>query len=467
MKHPSVVIIDDQLENLNLMREFLDPVNYSLHTYDDPARALQNMEIHGVDLLITDLEMPRIDGFRMLQIVRERWPRCKVIILTGYGCVEDAVRAIKSGATDFFTKPLNMRSLSHMIEQLLALQKQSEGADEKRQVTPSGNQLTPIMTLAGRAAETNCTILLTGETGVGKEVLADFIHANSPRKAEPYIKINCAALSENLIESELFGYEQGAFTGAQKRHIGRFERANRGTVFLDEIGELSSAMQTKLLRVLQTREIERVGGNEIIKVDFRLICATHRDLEKMIAQNQFRQDLYYRINTVPLPIPPLRQRRDEIPGLARSFVQRNQSKLKNAPEEIDDEALALLQSYNWPGNIRELENCLERACLLARDPCLHVRDLWWLNVKTQPPIEALPLPSSLFVSMAANAPANPPLTPLDQAELQTIHRILEEHKWNFSRAAVTLNVSRSTLYLKANKYGIARNQRPTPKQGDL
>lgn len=461
MKRPAVVIIDDQRENLDLMREFLAPANYALYTYEDPLRALEGVEAHGADVLITDLQMPGLDGMRVLKIVHERHPRCKVIILTGYGCIEDAVCAIKEGATDFLTKPINFRTMTSMVERLVAFQISAEFAPRADDPVPGGRQLTPIMALAARAAESNCSVLLSGETGVGKEVLADYVHAHSPRQSQPYVKINCAALSETLIESELFGYEQGAFTGATRRHVGRFERANRGTVFLDEIGELSSAMQTKLLRVLQTKEVERVGGNETIKVDFRLVSATHRDLEKMIAEGKFRQDLYYRINTVPIQIPPLRQRRDEIPALARTFVERNRGRLRNSPESIDDEALALLQSYAWPGNIRELENCLERACLLARDRALHVSDLWWLNVATPPSQQSFALPPvysaapqpSAQTGIAAVASKN--LPPLEQAELQALKRVLEEHGWNFSRAAVALNVSRSTLYLKANKYGLA------------
>ena len=466
MKRPVVVIIDDQRENLDLMREFLEPANYALYTYDDPTRALECIAEHGADVLITDMQMPRIDGFQVLQTVHARLPQCKVIILTGYGCIEDAVRAIKYGATDFLTKPINFRTMTSMVERLVSFQINAETAPHMDEPVSGGKQLTPIMALAARAAESTCSVLLTGETGVGKEVIADYVHAHSPRQPQPYVKINCAALSETLIESELFGYEQGAFTGAAKRHMGRFERANRGTVFLDEIGELSPAMQTKLLRVLQTKEVERVGGNETIKVDFRLISATHRDLEKMIAEGKFRQDLYYRINTVPIHLPPLRQRRDEIPALARTFVQRNALKLRNGPEEIDDAALALLQAYAWPGNIRELENCLERACLLGRDRVLRVADLWWLNVSTPPAREsyAIPAPPAHnFANATPQAAAHQPaanfapeahLTPLEQSELQTIKRVLDENGWNYSRAAVALNVSRSTLYLKASKYGI-------------
>jgi len=456
MKRPAIVIIEGQPEHLDIMRKLLESANYTLFTYDDPERALVSMAVHGADVLIADLEMPKIDGFAMLQTVRERWPNCHIITLTGYGCVEETVQAIKCGATEFLTKPLNLQSLLKMVERLVAYQSNAMAVESPTTPPPvfGGKQLKPIMELAVRAAETNCSILISGETGVGKEVIADYIQINSPRREWPYIKINCAALSETLIESELFGYEQGAFTGAARRHIGRFERANRGTVFLDEIGELSPTMQTKLLRVLQTREIERVGGTDTIKVDFRLISATHRDLEKMIAEGMFRQDLFYRINTLPLAIPPLRQRRDEIPKLARAFVQQNRCKYRIGPEDFDDDALAIVQSYNWPGNIRELENCMERACILARDRLIHAADLWWLNVATPAPVAAPAGVVALPMISTNTTPAQPNLTPLEQSEKETLQRVLTEYGWHFTQAAAALKVSRSTLYLKFNKYGL-------------
>lgn len=346
MTSPSVVVIDKERANLDLIQGVLAGGPYTVFAYDNARDALQNMESHGAAILFTDLQMPELDGFKILQIVRGRWPGCKVVIFAGYGRVQDAVRAIKDGATDFLTKPLNTAAFPEMVTQLLALQNTSGEhsglALPQMEATAESNS---ILVTAGAAAPTDCTVLITGETGVGKEVLADFIQTHSKRKAQPYIKVNCAALSESLIESELFGHEQGAFTGAGKRHTGRFERAHRGTLFLDEIGELSASMQTKLLRVLQTREVERVGGTERLGVDFRLICATHRNLEVMLKDGKFRQDLYYRINVMPINIQPLRERQTEIPALAAVFLNRARTTLQRGPTSIEPDALALLQSY--------------------------------------------------------------------------------------------------------------------------
>jgi len=312
-------------------------------------------------------------------------------------------------------------------------------------------------------------VLLTGETGVGKEVLADYIQANSKRNRAPYVKVNCTALSESLIESELFGHEQGAFTGAARRHIGRFERANRGTLFLDEIAELSPAMQTKLLRVLQNREIERVGGSEVIKLDFRLICATHRNLQQSVAEGKFRQDLFYRINIVPLHIPPLRERKDEIAELANRFLARARANLGRGSATLDPETIQLLQSFPWPGNIRELENCIERAALLARDSVLRPSDFWWLPVGEATPLPTVPPPPMVGpptglvpvqpvpnASGGTSLPEMPGLSPLENAERVALRQTLDQHRWNFTQAATALNISRSTLYLKARKYNLLR-----------
>jgi DNA-binding NtrC family response regulator len=321
-----------------------------------------------------------------------------------------------------------------------------------------------VVELANKAAPTDCTVLINGESGVGKEVLGDYITRKSLRCNEPYVKVDCAAITETLVESELFGHERGAFTGANKRHVGRVERANKGTLFLDEIGELSLSMQTKLLRVLQTHEIERVGGTGEVKVDFRLICATHRDLRKMVSEGRFRQDLFYRINTFPIQIPPLRDRRDEIPALARMFLKRYRTMLQRGPTEIGSEALAMLQSYPWPGNVRELEHCLERACLLAPQSYLQTSDVWWLGspaapvlpaVRTAPALSAPIVKPPVTAPQAEDAPG-PELTPLEKAEFIALKQTLDKYNWNFTRAAQALGISRSTLYLKASKYDLNR-----------
>lgn len=464
MNKPTIVVVDNQRENLDLVASALDHGQYNVHKYPTAMLALQNMEVHGADILLTDLHLPGLDGFALLDIVRQRWPQCKIIIFTAYGGVEQAVRAIKSGATDFLTKPLNQASIPEMVRQLLELRVHTDGAAPAETAPPMEADLhmPNVVELANKAAPTDCTVLVTGESGVGKEVLADYITKKSQRCNEPYVKVDCAAITETLVESELFGHERGAFTGANKRHVGRVERANKGTLFLDEIGELSLTMQTKLLRVLQTHEIERVGGSGAVKVDFRLICATHRDLRKMVSEGRFRQDLFFRINTFPIQIPPLRDRRDEIPSLARMFLARYRTMLQRGPTDISPETMAMLQSYPWPGNVRELEHCLERACLLAPQSFLLPGDVWWLGlpVTHAAPASSAPNIPSVKLPVAAPVPSPeapaPELTPLEKAEFLALKQTLDKYNWNFTRAAQALGISRSTLYLKASKYDLNR-----------
>jgi DNA-binding NtrC family response regulator len=444
MNLPAVVIIDDQPADLQAAKEALIGLPYRVFAYGSPAQALEKIPTHGADVLLTALNMPEMDGFRVMQAVRDAAPGCKTVIFAGYGRVEDAVRAIKSGASDFLIKPLNTAAIPDMVAQLMTLKNPAapELPASKNRKLGSGVKLRPVLEMALASAKTNFTVLLNGETGVGKEVFANFVHENSARSQMPYVKVNCAALSESLIESELFGHEQGAFTGAGKRNVGRFERADRGTLFLDEIGELSHSMQTKLLRVLETHEIERVGGDRSIKVDFRLICATHRDLQQMVAQGKFRQDLFYRVNKMPIYIPPLRERKDEIESLSVFFLDRARNSMKRGPSRLDPQAIEFLQSYNWPGNIRELENTIERACLLAQDDTLHVSDLWWLDAQRPAPKTGDAGPDDLGV--------------LEAAQRIALKQVLDKHLWNFTQAATSLNISRSTLYIKARKYGLVR-----------
>jgi len=444
MSLPAVIVIDDQPEDLAFVQKALAGEPYQVLAFHSPVKALEYLTLHGADVLLTALNMPEMDGFRILRAVKESAPGCKTIIFAGYGRVEDAVRAIKSGASDFLTKPLNGASIPEMVRNLMVLKRPvgaTPGPEKAANRVKGGAKLRAVYDTALAAAKTNFTILLNGETGVGKEVLANIIHENSLRSQQQYVKISCAALSESLIESELFGHEQGAFTGAGKRNVGRFERADKGTLFLDEIGELSHAMQMKLLRVLESHEIERVGGDRAIRVDFRLICATHRDLMQMVTEGKFRQDLYYRVNKIPIYIPALRERKDEIPELAAVFLARARASMQHGPTRLDQQAIEFLQGYKWPGNIRELENTIERACLLAQDTTLHVSDLWWLDSDHSTPKTAVPANDQNV---------------LDTAQRAALQQILDRHMWNFTRAAISLNISRSTLYIKARKFGLVR-----------
>lgn len=460
---PVVVVVDDQQDICELLKAVLEDVDCKVIAYTNPLRALEGMATHGVDVLLTDIELPGMDGFKLLETVRGRWPQSKVVVFTGYGRVELAVRALKLGATDFLTKPLNCCIIADMVKKLLTQRPVSNSLDRSTLMRLQFGGRPEIQALVNSAAPTTCSILITGESGTGKEVLADYIHSNSKRREQPYIKVNCAALSESLIESELFGHEQGAFTGANKRHTGRFERSQHGTVFLDEIAELSLPMQTKLLRVLQTQEIERVGGTAAIKLDFRLICATHRNLDQMVEEGKFRQDLYFRINTVPIHLPPLRERVSEISHLASTFVEKTRSKIGHDRIGISLEAVRLLETYTWPGNIRELEHCIERACLVANQAILQPEDFRWLqpSITHSQELAARTEPAPVGVVPPVNSPpatdALSRFSTLENAEREALLKTLQAHEWNYTRTALSLGISRSTLYTKANKYGLTRN----------
>lgn len=458
MSPPCVVVIDDDEQVLGLLREVLRPVGGDVHTYTDPARAITEMASHAPEVLLVDLRMPEMDGWQVMEVVRERWPHCKIVVLTAFGAVQDAVRAMKAGASDFLTKPVDVRVVRETVAALIGQRTILKDAELGALAAFWGSDL---VAAAQKAAQVHSTVLLTGETGVGKELLADFIQAHGPRARRPYVKVNCPALSETLIESELFGHERGAFTNALTRHTGYFERADGGTLLLDEIADLPLAMQTRLLRVLQSHEIERVGGEETIQTDVRVLCATCQDLSALAAQGLFRQDLFYRINVVPLHIRPLRERPEAIPGLARQLLARLRPAMGQGPESIDPHAMALLQAHPWPGNLRELEHCLERACLLAPGPSLRACDLPWIshpvtggegnsNPRT---LEGTAIAHPAYRAQDAGEPALPPL---NAAERRTLREVLAQHDWNFSRAATALSISRSDLYLKTRRYGISR-----------
>jgi DNA-binding NtrC family response regulator len=455
----TITVIDDEEPILALIRRTLERPDWQINTYTDPLQALSCLSQLGSDLVIIDLKMPQANGIDVLRRCRVCIPDAKVVILTGYGQVQDAVQAMKAGAADFLTKPVHTADLRSAISKLLELQ------DAARSGKPSHNGESPVTSsrmaqvyaLADAVGVKDTPVLITGETGVGKEVLSDYIQRHSSRANAPYIKVNCAAMPETLIDSELFGHERGAFTGAADRRIGRFELANRGTVFLDEIAELSVPLQAKLLRVLQSHEIERVGGESVIHVDFRLICASNREFPALVKAGSFREDLFYRINVFPIHIPSLRERPEDIAALAEAFLYRARHVVDRERMAISLQAQALLNSYAWPGNVRELENAIERATITASGPVLTPDDFWWLNCA-----QAEPAPSAV-VALRDDQPASQQEAfsgkPLEQAERNALVAVLGRHNWCFSRAAAELKVSRSTLYAKAKRYAIARQAR--------
>lgn len=471
----NITLVDDELPILELLQQALRGPGRTLHAYTDPRQALEQLPSHGADLIVTDLDMPTMHGLEFLKLCRVRFPDAKIVILTGRGGIREAVTAMKEGATDFLTKPLSLGELAANIGKLLELQQAARVARKSHADLIAVGGATPMeqaVHLAETVAKSDTTVLITGETGVGKEVLADFVQKRSARAGQPYIKVNCVALPESLIESELFGHERGAFTGAVERRTGRFERAHRGTVFLDEIAELPLRLQPKLLRVLQSHEVERIGGESATKVDFRLLCATNRDLKAMVKEGTFREDLFYRINVFPIQVPPLRERKHDILVLAREFLDRAGKAVSKGPLSLSAGAEAALTSYAWPGNVRELENAIERATILASSPVLKAGDFWWLSELpaqigdgstasagvAEGRDSPVPAPPSSAGASATQPAAEPPpaLPPLEEAERQTLLAILQKKKWNYSKAADELQMSRSTLYAKAARYGIKR-----------
>lgn len=412
------------------------------------------------DLLLTDLKMPGVEGIQLLEQVRKNFPDLPVIMITGYGTVETAVQAMKMGAVDFILKPFNVEAVQIAIRKALGVEKLKEEVHFWREevwrgAMPAGliGKSLPfqkMLQLVKRVASTSATVLILGESGTGKELVATAIHQLSPRRDQPLIKVNCAALPDNLLETELFGHEKGAFTGATTRKPGRFERADQGTIFLDEIGEISPAMQVKLLRVIQEKEIERVGGTETIKVDVRIIAATNRDLESEVRAGRFREDLYYRLNVVPVEVPPLRARKEDIPELAVYFARKFGGELGKGDIQIPAETMELLKQYHWPGNVRELQNVIERAVILCTEPVI-VPDLL--------PIEIL-CPVSLSEVDGNRTACEPVITlpeggiDLEALEQSLIRQALERTGGNQTRAARLLGISRYTLIYRMEKYGL-------------
>ncbi len=385
MSKGRVLIVDDESSARGALSEILADEGYKVRTAADGFRALAAASEFAPDVVLTDLKMPGMDGLALLQRLREDYPDTAIILMTAFGAVESAVAAMRAGASNYLTKPLNSDELLVVLERCLegvALKKETrrlrEHVAEKYQfcnIVGESPEMQSIFKTIRQVAPSRATVLISGESGTGKEMVAAAVHQASPRVSKPFVKLHCAALAETLLESELFGHERGSFTGADRRRLGRFEEADGGTLFLDEIGEISPATQVKLLRVLQEHEFERVGGNQSIKVDVRLIAATNRELSQMVKEGTFREDLYYRLNVINLRMPTLRERVDDIPALAAHFLTRYAKENEKTIERISDQALAVLRKYPWRGNVRELENVIERAVVLSDGSSLEVKHL--------------------------------------------------------------------------------------------
>ena len=408
--------------------------------------------IDNVDLVLSDLRLPGMDGIAFLRQIRQQNGHLPVVLMTAFGTVENAVEAMKIGATDFLLKPFSLDHLNAVVNKSLELGKLR---DENRQLRQELGQRFQLDNIIGqsqpmqeifatvmRVAPTRATVLLAGESGVGKDRIARAIHQHSPRKDKPFVKINCTAIPENLMESELFGYEKGAFTGANQSKPGKFEQADTGTVFLDEIGDVPPAIQVKLLRILQEREFERLGSNKTMKIDVRVVAATNVDLRAALEQGTFREDLYYRLNVVPLNIPPLRDRKEDIPVLADFFVEKLGKELESPIQRISKSAVAKLMEFNWPGNVRELENVLERSIVMAEGPELSPADI------------RLDMAPASRQHMAASNSFLPEGMTLDQYEQSLIKEALKRANGNKSQAARLLGLTRNAFRYRLDQMGM-------------
>lgn len=449
MKRPSILLIDDD-DSLRRVVEFsLTEAGYAVQPAASGEEGMRLFEKGPFDAVITDITMPGMSGMDVLAAVRSHEGRVPVIIITAYGTIESAVEAMKQGAFDYVTKPFNRDELRLTVERALTMRRlERENSELRAEVTGkyrfeniigTSETIREVLELAGRVAGSDTTILITGESGTGKELLAKGIHYNSPRLHGPFVAVNCAAIPEHLLESELFGHVRGAFTGAVRDKAGKFELADGGTLFLDEIGDLRIDLQAKLLRVLQDRQIDRVGGSRPVSVDVRVVAATNKDIEREVRNGAFREDLYYRLSVIPLHMPPLRERKDDIPLLINHFLRKF-----NPAQDItlDHESLSALTAYGWPGNVRELENVIERASVLKRGASLTLSDLPDKIKKEKASVENIVL----------NLPDEG--IRLEDLEKNLIIKALERNKGNQTRAAEYLGITRPTLIYRMEKYGI-------------
>ena len=437
---PTILVVDDDVESRIAMLKILEAVGYKTMEADNGQSALDMILEDNIDVLITDLRLPVMDGVELLKRTKVVDQEIEVILITGHGTVEVAVEAIKEGAYDFITKPVKKAQLLHAVErasekQYLSrenkeLRSQLNQAGAKRLVY-SSSEMRSIARMVEQVASSTATILITGESGTGKEVIADAIHNASPRRGKPLIKISCAALPETLLEAELFGYEKGAFTGANSRKEGRFELANGGSLFLDEIGEVSPAVQVKLLRVLQDQKFERLGGTKTIDADVRILTATNKDLQKEVEEKRFREDLFYRLNVINIKIPALRERKDDIPLLAMHFLKIYADKNSRKIDGFSEDAMLALVSYDWPGNVRELENAVERAVVFTSGSLVP------LSVLPQNVSSVGTLRHSLTFKIG---------TPLRELERQAIDITLQHARGDKNLAARLLGIATRTIY---------------------
>ncbi len=448
----NLLVVDDDPGHLEMLRATLSGWGHRVETAEDGEEAVDKVKRHPFDLVLTDVRMAQMGGIEALKAIKEYNPSIPVLIMTAYSSVDSAVDALKSGAYDYLTKPLDFDVLELTVERALdhtRLRRENEAL--RRRVPPDfdlaeiigrSTAMQQLIETTATVAPSEATVLITGESGTGKELIARAIHANSDRKAGSLVTVNCAALTETLLESELFGHEKGAFTGADKRREGRFMQADKGSIFLDEIGEISPALQAKLLRVLQEREVQRVGSDAALHVDVRVIAATNKNLHQEVEKGNFREDLFYRLNVITLEVPPLRERTDDIPVLAGHFMERFAAKNRKQIRGFTPRAMDLLVRHDWPGNVRELENAVERAVILAPGEFVTEEDLP-LHLLQQ---ESERAPAAGFQGLGGQS--------LEEVEKQAVRATLEAAGGNKSEAARRLGITRATLHSKIKKYDI-------------
>jgi two-component system response regulator HydG len=448
---PRILVVDDEESHRIMLRAVLKDEGYEVAEAADGSEAVRAVEQEPFDLILLDVRMKTMDGIEALNEIRKISPLIPVLIMTAYASVKTAVEALKAGAFDYLTKPLDIEELKvliekalelyHLREENLTLKERLGDRFDFSKIIGKSRKMRELFDTLSLVAPTDATILILGESGTGKELVANAIHHNSFRKSQPFIKISCSALPETLLESELFGHERGAFTGAIARREGRFQLAHRGTIFLDEVGEMSPTTQMKLLRVLQEKEFEPLGSVQTLKADVRVIAATNKDLTQEVKESRFREDLFYRLNVIPIHLPPLRERKEDIPDLANHFLSQYREKNKKEIKEFSPKALDLLIRYEWPGNIRELENCIERAVIVARGELIAPVDL-------PPSIQNLP------AGKGDSEILFPAGISLQEAEKALILKTLEDAGGNRSRAAEILGINRRTLQMKLKEYGM-------------
>ncbi|MFZ5632678.1 MAG: sigma-54-dependent transcriptional regulator [Bacillota bacterium] len=463
-----VLIVDDEEGVCELLRDVLEDAGFEVMLAYNAADALEILENENPDTVLLDIRLPDADGLQVMEKIKKMGIQVPVILMTAFGTTEIAIQAMKQGAHDYLNKPLNLDELlvtvqkavkmQELVSEVATLREELEfDADYVDNLIGQSRHMQDIYKIIGKVADSDITVLIQGESGTGKEVVARAIHNNSRRSNRPFIKINCATIPEHLIESELFGHERGAFTGAVNQKPGKFELAHNGTVFLDEIGELSLNTQVKLLHVLQEKEFERIGGNKSIKVDVRILTATNRDIKKMVEEGKFREDLYYRINVVNIKLPPLRERPEDIPLLFNYFLKKFSTNYNKKITGVSPQAMAVITNYDWPGNVRELKNVCEQAVVMSRGSVILVDDLPIGGKNGEFFIGSND--SNIHININDNRPLKEIVA---EVERQVILKALKDNNWNRQDTARALNLNRRSLYDKMKEYNLLNAGRNRP-----